>query len=362
MNQDVISIDRRIREHLAKQKANLPLFEEELKQLREIENVGLSPSTKNDLSQRIKFLEEKIEDLSGDVTLGFYIAESVPLLEKYSSILLQPQKVSFMKKRTSENPEKQKVVGEYLRAASKYIDLKVVPAKAASKKIVCENCGNGRNFQIEENNYICERCGAVQEVEVHSTSYSDIDRVNMSTKYSYDRKGHFRDTMYRYQAKEKCNIDRKVYRELAEQMELHELLDGDPGAPKLKRFRRVTRNHVLEFLKELGYDHLYEHSFLIHWELTGQKRNDISHLEEQLMADFNTLVHHYFLIYRDENQVSRNSFLNTQHIFYELLLKYKHPCNKEDFSLLKTIDRVVFHDTVTEDLFKVLNWPYSSMV
>ena len=80
------------------------------------------------------------------------------------------------------------------------------------------------------------------------------------------------------------------------------------------------------------------------------------------MADFNTLVHHYFLIYRDENQVSRNSFLNTQHIFYELLLKYKHPCNKEDFSLLKTIDRVVFHDTVTEDLFKVLNWPYSSMV
>ena len=362
MNQDIISIDQRIRGHFEKQKRNVPGFQGELTQLRELENVGLSPGTRNDLSDRIRFLEEKINNLSNEISLGFYIAESVPLLEKYSNILKQPQKLSFMKKQNTENPEKQKVIEDYLHAASKYIDLKIVPNKADNKKVVCESCGNSKNFDIEENIYVCQKCGTVQTAEVHSTSYSDIDRVNMSTKYSYDRKGHFRETMYRYQGKEKCNIDKGVYRELIKQMELHELLEGNSKTPKLERFHRVTRKHVLDFLKELGHDSLYEHYFLIHWALTGQKRNDISHLEEKLMEDFNTLVRLYFLIYKDENQVNRNSFLNTQHIFYELLLKHKHPCYKEDFSLLKTIDRVVFHDTVTEDLFNILNWPYSSMV
>jgi hypothetical protein len=260
-------------------------------------------------------LENKIYDVFNEVSYGFYIVESIPFLSKYKEILKQPQILSFTKKKNLENPDKQKVIDEYLYIASKYIDLKIVPNKPNNKKIICESCGNSKNFQIDENIYICQKCGTVQDVEVHSTSYSDIDRVNMSTKYSYDRKGHFRDTMYRYQAIEKCNIDKKVYKDLTEALKIQGLLEGDEKTSKELRFKNVTRNHILEFLKELGYDNLYEHSFLIHWELTGQKRNDISHLEEKLMADFNTLVQLYFAIYKDENQVERNSFLNTQHIF-----------------------------------------------
>lgn len=362
MNQDILSIDLRIKENFERQKSLLPQYQKELEQLKEIEPVGgVSPTTKNDIAQKISTLEEKIYDISNEVSLGFYTVESVPLLTKYREILKQPQIVSFTKKRNQENPEKQKVIDEYLHVAGKYVDLKIVHNKPINKKIVCENCNNSKNFQIDENSYICQNCGTVQEVEVHSTSYSDIERVNMSTKYSYDRKGNFRDSIYMYQAIEKCNIDKKVYKDLTNAFEIQGLLEGDENTPKQIRFKKVTRNHVLEFLKELGYDKLYEHSFLIHWELTGQKRNDISHLEEKLMADFNTLVQLYFSMYKDYNQVERNSFLNTQHIFYQLLLKHKHPCKKEDFSLLKTIDRVVFHDTITEDLFKVLNWPYTSL-
>ncbi len=39
---------------------------------------------------------------------------------------------------------------------------------------------------------------------------------------------------------------------------------------KVKRFKIVTRAHILFFLKELGYTKHYEDTILIHYTLTGK--------------------------------------------------------------------------------------------
>jgi hypothetical protein len=72
---------------------------------------------------------------------------------------------------------------------------------------------NKKDFDIfEENTYICTKCYARQNVIKHSSSYTDIDRVNISSKYMYDPKIHFRDCIKQYQGKQNCTIPEKVYK------------------------------------------------------------------------------------------------------------------------------------------------------
>jgi hypothetical protein len=359
MNQDILDIDSLIKSNFEEQKKILPTYEKELTQLRNIKNIEtLSARIRNDIKSRIIKVSEKIEDIKRETSYNFYIAESFPLIEEYKEILKQPVRVNFMKKKPVENPEKNKIINEYFYIAKKYINLKLDINKTVNKKIICESC-DSKTFDIIENNYICKNCGTIQEFEVQSTSYADIDRVNMSTKYSYDRKIHFSDCIHQYQGKQNCTIDKKIYEDLEKQLDLHKLLIGNINTPKDIRFKNITKFHIATFLKEINYDK-YENINLIHWKLTGKKPDDISYLEEKLMEDFTTLVKIYYVIYKDENKVERSSFINTQHIFYQLLLKYNHPCNKEDFSLLKTTERLAFHDSICEDLFKILEWNYTS--
>ena len=59
---------------------------------------------------------------------------------------------------------------------------------------------NKKLFDVIDNSvYICLLCGSQQEVILHTSSYKDIDRINISSKYTYDRKVHFRDCINQYQ-------------------------------------------------------------------------------------------------------------------------------------------------------------------
>ena len=62
-----------------------------------------------------------------------------------------------------------------------------------------------------------------------------------------------------------------------------------------------------------------------------------------------------------KNKVSRVNFISTQYVLYQLLLKHKHPCKKEDFVILKTMDRKSFHDNIASELFAILNWSFTPL-
>ena len=108
------------------------------------------------------------------------------------------------------------------------------------------------------------------------------------------------------------------------------------------------------FLKELGFSKHYENVVLIHYTLTGLKPDDISHLEDKLLADFDLLIETYDKKFK--NKVDRVNFISTQYVLYQLLLRHKHPCRKEDFVILKTVDRKSFHDNICKEIFSSLNW------
>ena len=60
--------------------------------------------------------------------------------------------------------------------------------------------------------------------------------------------------------------------------------------PKQLAFEIVNQRHILLFLKELGYNKYYEDVVYIYNKVTGKEIPEISHLENDLMLNFDTIT------------------------------------------------------------------------
>jgi hypothetical protein len=358
---DILEIDQKIVRDFDDDRSKISFYEEKK---RDLENSlklnSLTQRTKNTLMESVEKLSKHIDDVKSDKLYNFYIIESAEILEKYRQILKQPQKVSFMGKPMKNNKEKQKLIMQYLEIANKYVDIKMDDADVTSnkkEKISCNNCSNNKDFDIEEGNiYICLNCSSQQFILRNVTSYKDINRINISSKYMYDRKIHFRDCINQYQGKQNSSISQDVYDSLIKQFEAHHLIDIENECKNPKdRFKHITKEHISIFLKELSYTKHYENINLIHYNLTGIKPDDIGYLEDKLLDDFDVITEAYDRIFKN---LDRKNFINTQYILFQLLLRHKHPCKKEDFSMLKTIDRKNFHDEVCKILFEEIKFTF----
>lgn len=352
---DILSIDANIRKNFEQEFEKLPIHREKLNEIEEsLKNEKLRIRIKNSLKNAHTELSNYIQEIVTRRKYNFYIIETIEYIEQYKEILKTPIKINFMGKASKDIPKKRYIVEQYLKNASKYVDIEI---KVKPRNIYCTNCSNKKDFEIIDfNTYICTNCYAKQVVMKHNSSYNDIDRVNISSKYMYDPKIHFRDCIKQYQGKQNCTIPPNVYKDLEEQFFLHHLLNGNKNTPKEIRFKNITKKHIMIFLKELKYSGHYENVHLIHYNFTGIKPDDISHLEEHLLIDFDILLELYHKMFKN---IKRKNFINTQYVLYQLLRRHRHSCQKEDFIILKTIDRKFFHDEICKTLFEELGWNHT---
>ena len=150
-----------------------------------------------------------------------------------------------------------------------------------------------------------------------------------------------------------------MYKDLETQLELHGIITAQqPGESPLKRFSNITKEHILMFLKETGHSKHYEDVVLIYHKLTGKKVDDISHIEDALMEDFDKISNVYDQKFKFTGKIDRKSFINTQYVLFQLLRKHKYPCKLSDFNILKTLDRKSFHDDIVKEIFEHLNFNF----
>jgi hypothetical protein len=282
---DIIYIDNKILSNFKKEKDNIENYKDKLKDVKYTLTLNnLRPNIKDILTRTHNDLEKYIDDLENDKSLNFYIIDSVDLLEKYKDILNKPVKINFLGKVTKNNRDKKHIIDKYIEIASKYVDIEI-NNNEKKDKISCKHCNN-KEFDIEDGNIcICVNCSAQEYIIKNISSYKDIDRINVSSKYMYDRKIHFRDQINQYQGKQNSTVSQKVYDDLEKQFELHHLLVGDKNTNKIEKFKNITKEHIAIFLKELGYSKHYENINLIHYNITGIKPDDIGYLEDKLLED-----------------------------------------------------------------------------
>ena len=357
--QNIISIDEEIRFNFREENEKLPEYQDKLNNINKILNLdNLSKRIKDNLLESYQKLTEKIKDLENRTTESFYIVETTSCLEEYKNILKTPIKLNFMGKKVDpgESDKKSEITEKYLKIANKYTTKSNTNIQS-DIKLECDNCNNKKSFDIIDNYvYVCVECGNQIDVFLYTKSYKDTDRVNISAKYTYDRKVHFRDCINQYQGKQNSTIDKKVYEDLTREFERHHLLHEGSGQ---ERFSKITKDNVLMFLKELQYTKHYENVNLIHYNLTGIKPPDLSNIEDKLLDYFDTLTDLYDKRYKCDRKIDRKNFINTQYVLYQFLNRHKFPCKKEDFNILKTIDRKSFHDDICIGLFAELGWNFS---
>ena len=250
------------------------------------------------------------------------------------------------------------------------LDIPPNPDKIDNKDLnsYCPSCENmdKDKFEIDDfNRKTCLDCSTQQSAIETGITHKDYVRVNIVGKFIYNRVLHFQDCIKQYQGKQNCKIPEKLYRDLDLKFKAYRLLISEPQngtpLPNHIKYSKITRNHILEFLKELKYTKHYENVNLIYFILTNKRIDDIGHLEDQLVNDFKELVYLYDEIHGKDkpDELKRKNFMNVQYLLFQLLRRHGHICKIENFTMLKTIDRKLFHDTICKNLFDKLGWKFT---
>jgi hypothetical protein len=302
---------------------------------------------------------------------ALFLARTHSLIDEYTNILRKP--ISHIKENNLPIlRRKNELIISFLDIVREVSDMKEWtdldipdnPEKVDNINLgsYCFSCKNTDEdkFEIDDfNRKTCLTCSTQQYAIETGITHKDYTRVNIVGKFIYNRVLHFQDCIKQYQGKQNCKIPQKIYDDLNTKFTRYRLLI--PADVNHIKYSQITRNHIMMFLKELKYTKHYENVNLIYFTLTNKRVDDISYLEDRLIDDFKELVALYDEIHGKDKpeELDRKNFMNVQYLLFQLLRRHGHPCKIENFTILKTVDRKLFHDTICKKLFDKLGWKFT---
>jgi hypothetical protein len=285
-------------------------------------------------------------------TLIIYCRLSKPIIKKFVTIMNTP---IYKDKKKEIELKKEKLSQEYLEVVISCIDEQTL--NDISSDILgeedsqdrCTVCDNVEEFIKENDTLICKKCYN----QLIKLSFNKNQLYNPSLKKcNYDRATHFKECIKQYQGKHNTFINPDVYTDLKKALETQGLLNMTSDDPVIQ-FAKVKKSHIRYFLKELDYTKYYDDYILIHANLTEQKPPEISHIESELISEFEEISNMYSIMYKN---IDRKNFINIQYILYKLLLKHNYPMDEDDFSSVKASDRNLESEKICKAIFESLGW------
>jgi hypothetical protein len=299
-----------------------------------------------------------------------YIENTSDIVEQYQKLIAIPVKTSFIKSSVTSKKNDQEItllIDNYLDITLElFSDYDIIynlikkNIKIANKnQSVCE-CGNDTDFIYKFNTYrICENCGLETDYiicTVENSTYNDLQQINLNQRYTYEKICHFKDTVNQFQAKQNKHISDKVFQDLYDMINKHDLIVKNTTDNKIK-YSKVTKQHIRDFLYETNNNKYYEDIQLLWCKITENEPPNITELEKSLFEDFEKLVN-AFLSIPDTN---RKNFLNSQYVLKQLLRRYNYFVKDTDLNMLKTPARLREHDEIYEKCCDILNWNFQPL-
>lgn len=348
----ILHIDTQIRSFLSQNISSVSDLQQELRKCLTILHDGEDPSQRILAQRKVSELRKRIKDLESTLELGLYIFRTEDLLEEYRQLLRQEGGGSFIKMDLYEfnkNKARMDVIeSNYLRVARDYAIIENVAQKP--QKMMCPTCFNIDLTPSDEDDsiFICGMCLTEVEIMDDTPSFKDTDRVNMSSKYTYTKKGHFSNAIKRFQGvqnTEPKKIEHAVSI-LKNEMIKHNLVE------EREMVNSVTKDHLYMFLSEQCLSDRYDDLNLLFHIITGEPCPDISQYEDALFEDFDLLEK----AYKEIDDGSRSNSLNVNYKLYKLLQRQGYPCKKDDFYILKTKTKEDEHDEKMRECWEHLGW------
>ncbi len=349
---NIIYIDSIIKQKLDKRIEGLPSLQDELQEYLEILD---SPNSKQkaDAQKKIASIRRNIQDLSTTIEYGYYLFQTQPLIDKYVELSSSDVSRSFIKTKTQEtkkeNKEKGEIISKFVTIARDYVDIE--DYARTFNKLICPDCESEdlrRSFGYESI-YVCFDCKLEVEMLDDTPTFRDTDRVNMSNRYTYSRKGHFSEAMKKFQGKQNIKVETLncVVSKIGEEMRFYELTKNT-----------VTKDQIYQFLSEKKLSGHYDDINLLYHIITGNPCPDFSHLEDKLLELFDVQEKALIKVSSDNTVETRVNSINVYYKLYKLLQFLGWPCKKSEFYILKTKQKEDEHDEILKRTWEYLKWDW----
>jgi len=351
----IFDVDDIIKKNMSIDIENIKGYEEELLVVKQILiNAPLVSPERALAQQKIAELRRKIKDIEGTFDYALYIFRTEDILSKYKILLKTQNKKTFVTHQNKKiDPNViacENLVHLYYSIAQNYIQLTEIPQQ--SRKMVCDECYES-NFSVsvdDDSIYICRVCKTQKEIFNDTPSFKDTNRVNMSSKYTYTRKGHFIDALKNFQGTQ--NVDMRKIRialmTIEDEMKKHNLI-----ARQCEK-NSVDKDHIYMFLAEQSLSAHYNDLNLLFHMITGESCPDLSAIIDDIMDDFDKLEE----VLSEIKDEERANSLTVDYKLYKLLQRRGFPCRKNDFFILKTKVKEDEHDEKMKEAWDILGWPW----
>lgn len=336
---DILSAHNIIINYLTNKYNNIDKYMDRMKKLEWIKTNTTDEIERIDANKELFKLKKQINSIQNYKELNNYKSEVNNYIEKYKS--QKNIKKSFLLDSKNDDIENQLLQKKFFAIAKDYIE--VIQSTNINKKILCDECGNSDFYINSDNLYSCKNCYNCVQIIDENHSYKDIDRINLSARYTYTKKGHFKEAIDKFQAIQNTNIPDEVYDMIYTQMDKYNISKES-----------ITKEQLYFFLSEYKYSKYYEDITLIYYVITQKSPPNISMYQNDLLNYFDVAESAY-------EKIKDNSRINSLNVNYKLMklleiLGYK--INKEDFNLLKTRDRIGDHDEDWKKICEYLNWRF----
>jgi Zn-finger nucleic acid-binding protein len=344
----------------------------QLERLKTKQNVVERKATRRVINK----INEAIQNILSDRDYKTYIDKIKPILDEYSVIGTLSKIISFATRKTEqkdddlpETPEtqvkRQEIIFDFIKIAKKYIDIDLVrEMREGNLCPVCNYDLDTIEINQDEGTIVCPEC--MNEKVAVVRSFADITRTNNSGN-NYEDRANFEKVLMRYQGKQPDKPREELYVVLEDYFKTNQLPKINHGSKTVYISSDYIRNHIplnsdgekdgtsrplmYKALQDTGNSKYYDHINIILNTMWGWKLDDLSHLEDQIMDDYDKSQRVYENLPKD-----RKSSLNSQFRLYKHLKRLGLPVQSKNFRIPTTHDILEFHENVWSKMCKELDW------
>jgi len=263
-----------------------------------------------------------------------------------------------------ETEEQKKIrhatITQYLEIARQYIQIDVIREFPITNN--CPGCGTDlTNLIIDDESGIqtCPKCGIEKYTLLRTPIF--IEGQKQNNRNGYDDRDNFYKALMRYQGKQ----PNRIRNDLTSILDNYFRLFGLPTSEEVKKMPltekgtrgETTRELIYRALSETGNATYYEDVNLICHLYWGWTLPDISHLEDQIMDDYDKTQKVY-----ESLPKNRKSNLNTQYRLFKHLQLRGHKCSIDDFKMVKTREILEYHDATWELMTMGAGLPFTRTI
>ena len=332
-------------EDIEKEKKNINKYKSELNLLYKARTVN---KFNRDIDTKITQLEDKINDLETDRSLGDYLFKSIDFIKEMDSAEqttecnTDGEIFKYISLDSTDNKEEL-----YKRYMSECFPIEAGNYTQSKQHMyTCKDCKDSMVNDSSSGLLICYSCGLTETFNISTLpEWNHAENHEYVKPYSYKRTNHFKEWITQIQGREGTNVPDEVLRLLILEIKKERLTDKS----------LITYHKIKEFLKKLKLNKYYEHIPNIIHKITGNKQLHISQeLENKLVEMFNEIQEPFEKLC-PKNRKNFLSYSYTLYKFFQLLDKNDYLIY---FPLLKSREKLFEQESIWKGICKELNWKF----